>query len=1063
MKTIDSLSKTYDSLHQIYATLTQLKNNIQAEEKYGESIIKTLARLLKCYDSFRDRLNSAMLPCLSDAVALLRLCQNCYTAVEDYRTLLLNNIKYANPAAEKLKKAKNVFDDASRRFFAQYKIRVSDESAMVLLLSHSIQYELSEIKSKLGNIRNEAKRLLAHENNLEISAERTNYGADRLPEYVVVARHYVSGQQSALLGDIGMSDSYQDLSIDLRNSGNVIITTDYTHMADNAIDRFITAYILKFFEVFPIGSVRVHIIDDNACYLYRRLYSGIKRRGGDVSKQPVSLYENAEKLPELQKVICDDIFPKTGSDCPDLYAVYEHDQTDTFNLIVLRDGLIGQGGYASDDLLKTLDVLTNQNETAHKCGMRFLLIDDSDSRVKGLSDFQKSTIKSIRSHCELQLSYTNEAFVIHNNKTKPLTIIGDPDVCVQVHAEKLSELFSSQSRTVITLDDIKSDAEIRRHDSILTIPVGKSGTQTVELPLSCKDENNTLAGQCIGYMVIGQSGSGKSSFFHSLVLNGCLKYAPETLEFWLLDFKHGGASSKYSSSVLPHIRMIAENNKIDDAFCLFRMIFEEIERRNKAFNAVGTDNISDYNRKAEEVDELVPFPRIIIAIDEVQEIFRDENAAALKDLISSISVRMRSSGIHFVMVAQNLTEGKSYMLKDAFLPSASGRICFRVADNIARDSGFPEEFTQRRQEIAELQTGEAYVSYGKDTIRKVKFSFTSATEMNRYFEEIKERYPQTEDKKTCVIGSRRRLTINDALQKETASYYDVIHSLEPENDVFKAVAGEDVYRMEPLYLRFSPYRNSSVLLLGDDKRISSSLCAFIAASLIRQNARVHLFNADKARIDNITPHPFMFLCQQYIGAEGGVCSYKLSRLPEVLEQLHQKYTERRTIVQDSEDELPHFEPEFLIINDLFGIEAFCDNATVGTTNDASSAYDLFQTNSAGETVQNVLSTLLESGYRYNIHVVLAIKGDPYTWKTSSVTAKANQIIMFNQTRYADEIENSYYIKEMLKNITNSTGGETLAVWYRDKQLSKLRPLICDMSNNAERDRLEMLMERRTEQ
>ena len=58
--------------------------------------------------------------------------------------------------------------------------------------------------------------------------------------------------------------------------------------------------------------------------------------------------------------------------------------------------------------------------------------------------------------------------------------------------------------------------------------------------------------------------------------------------------------------------------------------------------------------------------------------------------------------MHFVMVAQNLSDGKSYMLKDAFLPSATGRICFRVAPDIPRDSGFDEDFIQRKQEIAEV-------------------------------------------------------------------------------------------------------------------------------------------------------------------------------------------------------------------------------------------------------------------------------------------------------------------------------------------------------------------------
>ena len=55
-------------------------------------------------------------------------------------------------------------------------------------------------------------------------------------------------------------------------------------------------------------------------------------------------------------------------------------------------------------------------------------------------------------------------------------------------------------------------------------------------------------------MVIGQSGSGKSSFFHNVVIGGCYRYSPKDLQYWLLDFKFGGASSKYEFSCIPHVR-----------------------------------------------------------------------------------------------------------------------------------------------------------------------------------------------------------------------------------------------------------------------------------------------------------------------------------------------------------------------------------------------------------------------------------------------------------------------------------------------------------------------------
>ena len=66
-------------------------------------------------------------------------------------------------------------------------------------------------------------------------------------------------------------------------------------------------------------------------------------------------------------------------------------------------------------------------------------------------------------------------------------------------------------------------------------------------------------------------------------------------------------------------------------------------------------------------------------------------------------------------------------------------------------------------------------------------------------------------------------------------------------------------------------------------------------------------------------------------------------------------------------------------------------------------------------------------------------------------------MLFNDTEYADQIENSYYLKEMLKNISNDGDEETVAVWASRKSFSKVRPIIYHMSNKQERDALTALI------
>jgi hypothetical protein len=93
-----------------------------------------------------------------------------------------------------------------------------------------------------------------------------------------------------------------------------------------------------------------------------------------------------------------------------------------------------------------------------------------------------------------------------------------------------------------------------------------------------------------------------------------------------------------------------------------------------------------------------------------------------------------------------------------------------------------------------------------------------------------------------------------------------------------------------------------------------------------------------------------------------------------------------------------------------------------------------------------------------MHVVLAIKGDPATWRTSRITSDVSNIVMFNDAYdYADQVENAYYLKEMLKNISNDGCDETMAVSVTRKSFSKIRPIIYKMNEQQEYDALAKLV------
>ena len=1090
---IDKLNKQYEELNAIAQEIDIIGKRITDVQNTKKLVPilkqeKSLLILKEFVDNQQNNTNID-LHYISDLYSIENSYYQSANAIEQYKKSLENflNLKNAGSkknvldAAEKIKIFEKNFVLANNKYAKEYK-KIDSTEDINMAFFQLIKKQIESLKLQIQAIQNKAKIMKNSEPSLELDRSKNFHESEVLTEILPIAKYGIEGKSLTILKDIGISQLSQYIDIEIKNKGNVLISTPYENIDGTDLDSFVMAYIFSFIEAFPLGSLNIHIFDKNPSFLIRRLCNSFESEDiGESAKKIIQIHSDLSDISKFQDVICPDIFKKTSVSIPDLFSIYDNDQTDPFNLIILRNGLVDNSGYASAEILGTINALTRNGDMGHRCGLRFLIIDDSSSFEKNISASNQFQINQIRQNCFPCFQYDKSKFYFEQKFVEMIHINGNVDAYVQDRSQKIAKMISNKEKNYVSLAELNTVEDTEVISNIISIPVGTSGNSTVELPLSCKDEKGTIAGQCIGYMVIGQSGSGKSSLFHSIVLDGCMKYSPKDLQFWLLDFKFGGASSKYRNSGLPHIRIIAENNKIDDALCLFQMITEEMERRNKLFNENFVDNIIDYNRKAIQTSDKEYLPRIIIAIDEVQEIFREDNASVIQKMISAITVRMRSAGMHFIMVAQNLSEGKSYMLKESFLPSATGRVCFRVAENIPRDSGFDDEFIQRKQEITELKTGEAYISYGKGTIKRVKIAYASPDEMvEQYFPAIIEKYPEYTENKPMVIGSKKRLKINNLLRDSNKTFYDIISASQTINGIYTAIIGEDSYRMSPLQIEFSQYENSALLFLGDDKEIASSLCSSIALSLINQNVTVHLFNGDKSKVKESYqsyPHPFTYICQKLPEINFNYHNYVLSNFNEIIKNLYKEYIERQSTVQQSEDEEPEFEPIFLIVNDLFGIESFVSNdfieysseePTESPETSAQNRFDFLLARSSvnssdpkkfREQVQRILEILIKNGYRYNIHIILSIKGDPSVWRNSRIGMDARHAVLFNTTQFTEQFENSYYLKEMLRNISNENEQETLAVWINKPHYSKIRPIIYKLANNTEKESIDNLIAR----
>ena len=172
-------------------------------------------------------------------------------------------------------------------------------------------------------------------------------------------------------------------------------------------------------------------------------------------------------------------------------------------------------------------------------------------------------------------------------------------------------------------------------------------------------------------LIAGKTGSGKSTLMHALITSLALNYSPHEIQFYLIDFKKGVEFKLYDHYALPHARVIAIESEREFGLSVLEQLDRELKRRGDLFREHAVQDVAGF--RAAGTGE--PMPRILLVIDEFQEIFvEDDKIAQDASLILDRLVRQgRAFGMHVILGSQTL--GGSYSLPRATM----GQMAVRVA------------------------------------------------------------------------------------------------------------------------------------------------------------------------------------------------------------------------------------------------------------------------------------------------------------------------------------------------------------------------------------------------
>jgi hypothetical protein len=164
-----------------------------------------------------------------------------------------------------------------------------------------------------------------------------------------------------------------------------------------------------------------------------------------------------------------------------------------------------------------------------------------------------------------------------------------------------------------------------------------------------------------------------------LITNVALRYSPDEIELYLVDFKKGVEFKAYSRHQLAHARVIAIESEREFGLSVLQRLDAELRARGDQFRRLGVQDLKGF-RNSQPDEKLA---RILLMIDEFQELFVEDDRIAQEGalLLDRLVRQGRAFGIHVLLGSQTL--GGAYSLARSTIGQMAVRIALQCSESDA--------------------------------------------------------------------------------------------------------------------------------------------------------------------------------------------------------------------------------------------------------------------------------------------------------------------------------------------------------------------------------------------
>lgn len=285
--------------------------------------------------------------------------------------------------------------------------------------------------------------------------------------------------------------------------------------------------------------------------------------------------------------------------------------------------VLGQAAWAGGKYFPSKKIKRNIDTTIN-------FIDDIGYKYKTVETQKKVKVESKGEELPNILNYLYTCAFNENVSVRPLWL---PKLASYINIETLLTKYNYQKKQgLIEVAIGEYDVPSRQEQHLLVLPLTKEGN----------------------IVCYGNAGSGKENMLITMLYFSMIKYSPEEINYYILDFGSETLKIFNNCPIVGNVLNVDDNEEINN---LFRMLNKEIEKRKNLFSNYN----GDYESYCKNSGNIVPGIVVIINNYETYQ----ENYPTYDDELTSLTRECMKYGIYFVITVST-PNGLRFKLRQNF-------------------------------------------------------------------------------------------------------------------------------------------------------------------------------------------------------------------------------------------------------------------------------------------------------------------------------------------------------------------------------------------------------------